>query len=176
MKRILEPKYSRDLNMIITKTDGENLVPIINNGDSYDYFISKDTDDLTFFGYIKENPSYKNYENLKNRYAQEEYLNNLEREYEKGSSEKYFNSTEELALEFEEVNKEFLALLYDDTIPQKKKYKNPIFNKRQSFEYNHPEISKVDVRICHLGYTSYETDEKGELKKWSHKSLIQIQE
>lgn len=164
MKQILEPEYSCYLNIIITKTDGENLVPIINNGDSYDYFITKDTDDLSFYGYIKENPSYKNYEDLKKRYAHEEYLNSLEKEYEKGCSEEYFNSTEGLALEYEQINKEFLALLYDDTISQKKKYKNPIFNKRQSFEYNHPEISKVDVRICHLGYTSYETDENGELK------------
>lgn len=168
MKQVIESEYSYGLNMVITKNDGEkNLVPAINNGDSYDYVIMADEDDVSFFGYIKRNPTFKNYKDLKQRYAEVEYLNDLEKEYERGSSEEYFNSTEDVALEFEKVNEEFLALLYDKAIPEKKKYKNPIFDKRQGFLGYHPEISKIDIRICYLGYTSCEIDENGEYKNVS---------
>lgn len=166
-KQVIESEYSYGLNMVITKKDGENLVPAINNGDSYDYVIMADEDNVSFFGHIKRNPTFKNCEDLKQRYAEVEYLNDLEKEYERGSSEEYFNSTEDVALEFEKVNEEFLALLYDKTIPEKKKYKNPIFDKRQGFLGYHPEISKIDIRICHLGYTSCEIDENGEYKNVS---------
>lgn len=126
MKQVIESEYSYGLNMVITKNDGEkNLVPAINNGDSYDYVIMADEDDVSFFGHIKRNPTFKNYEDLKQRYAEVEYLNDLEKEYEKGSSEEYFNSTEDVALEFEKVNEEFLALLYDKAIPEKRNTRIP---------------------------------------------------
>lgn len=139
--------------IMIVERDGENLVPTIANGKSYEYFFGYIYDETSYFGYLNKNPQYQNYEDYKSKMFDEMFAEWKEN-YQKAVNKDYFDSTKELADEFKIIFDRYKRLENEKTVSKKKLHDQNL--KCIRFPCEHKELNRMDIRFNSLGINTYD--------------------
>ena len=162
-KRLLNTDYHGLI--FLTKTDGDNQVPIILGNESYDYhYPSMDYEyESSYFGYLYDEKKYDSFYSLKNNYVKDA-LKDLKDKYLKAKSKEYYDSLTPLVAAFNQLKDSYEEL--------KKQNKNIQYDKDPAksylrFSYIHHEvIQEFDIRFCHLNcFINYDNPQNGVMGK-----------